>query len=175
MSTEAFGARRVRESLRAISTYLDSATHLAEGVPPGETVRLDLEPPGPRLRSLHEKNGTRKIKLPDSSGSGDDILLVGEGENLDKPKAFTLEKVARHVISISATAVTTAPDGESFVATFKAKDLLPGVYDARFENLDGQRSLLSRAVHVEAPHDHYKDGGQAAIPTRTRSRRPQAS
>ena len=63
-SIEAFGARRVRESLRSIGRYLDSATHLAEGIPPGETVRLDLEAPGPRLRSLHEKTGTRKIKLP---------------------------------------------------------------------------------------------------------------
>ena len=43
MSIEAFGTRRVSESLRAIARYIDDAAKIARGVPPGQVVRLDLE------------------------------------------------------------------------------------------------------------------------------------
>ena len=172
-SIEAFSARRVRESLRSIGRYLDSATHLAEGIPPGETVRLDLEAPGPRLRSLHEKTGTRKIKLPESSASGDTITLIGEGENLDGPKALTLVRVARHAASITTNSFQNK-ESESFEATFEVKALSPGVYDARFENEAGGHTLLSRAVHIESSHDDYKGGPPAEGSTSSGKPRAQA-
>jgi hypothetical protein len=43
MTIEAFKSRRVKESLKAINTYLDLAADLAGDVKPSQTLRLDLE------------------------------------------------------------------------------------------------------------------------------------
>jgi hypothetical protein len=160
MSTDAFGARRVRESLRSIGRYLDSASRLAEGIPPGETVRLDLEPPGPRLQKLTAKDDaqhTGKIELPDPA-TVKNLVMVGKGVNLQKPKKLTLMRVSRHATLITTTKFSNSDD-KTFEATFEVKELSPGVYDAKFENDIGQ-TVLSRAIHLKSRHGDYRDEGR---------------
>jgi hypothetical protein len=73
MSLEAFGTRRVTESLRAIGDYLDQAVLIAEGIPPGQIVKPTLEDVpstlSPRLTSV-------LWKLADGSTSPSVTLTV---------------------------------------------------------------------------------------------------
>src|SRR6476620_2011158 len=85
MSIEAFGSRRVTESLRAIASYLDEGAKIARGVPSGQVLPLNpVDVPAtsaPRLTNLvWTEPGTRTSCV----GPGRVQLdLRAHGENLD--------------------------------------------------------------------------------------------
>jgi hypothetical protein len=131
MSTEAFGSRRVTESLRAIQKYLDDGARIAGGVPPGQVVKLELEPtpstPGPRLRNvLWAENHSHEIEV----GPGTTTLdVLASGTNLAKTAVFKLVAAASPSVFFETEEIEDkAPTG--FTATVTLIDPPAGSYHA---------------------------------------------
>ena len=155
MSIQAFGTRRVIESLRAIGSYLEQAVETAEGIPPGEVVRLDLEDipnsVSPRLTSVHFPNLTRKITLPEHDGDTETTVdLTVAGENLENPKVFKLVGVDPGTPFFTSTTFTSS-DEDGFVVTMVITEPSAGLYDAKFVNDAGQSFVLNRACRIKKP------------------------
>jgi hypothetical protein len=152
MSTEAFGSRRVTESLRAIHKYLDDGARIAGGVPPGQVVRLDLEPtpstPGPRLRNvLWADNNSHVIEV----GPGTTTLdVLASGTNLEKTAVFKLVSAASPSIFFETEEIEDETP-TSFTATVTLVDPPADSYHAFIVTDTGQTFLLRNALTIDEP------------------------
>ena len=125
MSTEAFGSRRVVESLKAIGSYLDEGVKLAGGVPPGQVSKLTLEtiPVGqrPALTQVSPKGDHRSLGRKVSR----DVSAFGS--HLTDVKIF---KLVRGGV-FSRTTTFTVKGESKLTARFDDVVLTsPGSYDA---------------------------------------------
>ena len=152
MSTQAFGTRRVTESLKAIGDYLDEGVRIAEGVPPGEILELKLEKtpstPSPRLTTvLWQPLGSPTLPFPKD---GDQSIEVN-GRNLKHVTRFTLVEAAHGKPFFEAKDVKGDGKGESFTATIVLKKPSAGAYDAELVSETGQTFLLESACFIKEP------------------------
>jgi hypothetical protein len=193
MSTQAFGSRRVTQSLKAIAKYLDDGARIAGGVPPGQVVRLDLEDApstvSPRLRSvlwvISDTETSSSIPVGDVE---DGATVVVSGVNLPEPGSENPVTVFKLVGPGTGTRYfqATAADISLQSATgFKAAlHLVPtspetppplGSYDALVINAAGQTFLLADACSIEAStYDgsvRISDKGSAGGGSQSRARR----
>jgi hypothetical protein len=144
MSTEAFGSRRVTESLKAIAKYLDDGAQVAGGVAPAQVIRLDLDPvartPGPRLTFVFP----RVVKF--TAGESTDFDLSVAGSDLGTVQVFKLVRGEDELAASTLSAITAT----SFTAEFEdIVDPLPGTYDAFVVNDSGQTYLLDDACRLK--------------------------
>lgn len=160
MSTEAFGSRRVTESLRAIAKYLDDGARIAGGVPPGQVVRLDLEPtpgtPSPRLTNvLWEDNHSHVIKV----GPGQTTLnVLVSGDNLDTARIFKLVGATSGSTYFETTDISNKAK-TGFTARITLIDPSPVSYHAFVVNKARGTFLLERACAIERPAETEPEPG----------------
>jgi hypothetical protein len=167
MSTEAFGSRRVSESLRAIAKYLDEGALIAGGIPPGQAVKLQLEPtpstPGPRLikvQVINTKSGAGTVQL--------DVLAVGE--NLESVSAFKLVGAPSGSTYFEASEIKPKDTG-SFTAHITLTEPYPVSYHAFVVTKSGQTFLLRDALTIKAREGTDTEPGLqlvALIPPRSK-------
>jgi hypothetical protein len=138
MSIQAFGSRRVTESLTALASYLDEAVQSADRIPAGEVAKLTLEDIprdlGPRLREVcwKDRNNTT-------------VLVHGSG--LKDVKTF---KLVHGIVELTAQIQDLT--SKEFVAAFK--EIPPGLYDAWVIDEGGQAFVLRNALKVDRPGDY---------------------
>jgi hypothetical protein len=160
MSTEAFGSRRVTESLRAIQKYLDDGARIAGGVPPGQVVKLDLEPtpstPGPRLRNvLWADNNSHVIEV----GPGTTTLdVLASGTNLAKTAVFKLVSATSPSVFFETEEIDGATP-TTFTATMTLVDPPAGSYHAFIVTETGQTFLLRNALAIDEPGESEPEPG----------------
>jgi len=134
MSIQAFGSRRVTESLTALAGYLDDAVQSAERIPAGEVAKLTLEEIprdlGPRLREVHWKDQNTNT-----------VFVHGSG--LKDVKTF---KLVKGKAELTAT-IESGGTSREFVAEFKK--IPPGRYDAWVIDEGGQAFVLRNALVVD--------------------------
>ena len=132
MSTEAFGARRVTDSLRAVAGYLDEAVKSASRIPAGAVTRLDVEPIprdlGPRLKKVTRKTAYSRI-------------LVVEGSDLADVDEFKLVEHENELVAVRLISQTNT----GFEAEFGA-DVPRSRYDAMVIDRTGQAFVLRDAL-----------------------------
>jgi hypothetical protein len=184
MSLQAFGSRRVTQSLRALAKYLDDGARIAAGIPPGQVLSLDLDDVpttvSPRLTSVlwdleaSEGGPAPSVEFDELT---DPMPVVVTGTNLPlagSTNPITLFKLARpgvgtRVFQAAATDIT-----EHSATGFKAllhqvpatgAPFPVGSYDALIVNAAGQTFLLQDACSIE-PAGSYFD------PRRTTDRPP---
>jgi hypothetical protein len=171
MSTEAFATRRVREALTAIGDYLDVGVKLAGGIPPGQSVRLDLEPiastPGPRLTNvLWAQNHSHVIHV----GPGvTDLDVLVTGENLAQARQFKLVGAAPESTFFQTRRLDPAASPDTgFTAHMTLTDPTAVSYHAFVVTESGQTFLLRDALEIaeSAPRTGLQLGG--AIPNEAR-------
>lgn len=135
MTTTAFGARRVTESLNAIARYLDQATKTAAGVS------------RPSLTSVRRHQRERPIAKPLQGSQA--LTVTAKGSNLShvhefKLKSGTTEHIAKEIRDIT---------DKSFVAAFD--DVRPQTepYDAWVSDEVNQSFVLPHALLVVEAYD----------------------
>lgn len=153
MSTEAFGSRRVTESLRAIATYLDEGAKIARGVPLGQVLELNpvdvLGTPSPDLTEvIWVDSGTRTIAV--ATGAAEQKLSV-RGKNLLGVGEFKLLSTKEGGPTFEATKIDRVPATNSveFTATVKLSDPKNGAYRA-LAVADGRTSLNPRKLKIKS-------------------------
>src|SRR5215470_6594347 len=83
MSIQAFGTRRVSESLNAINDYLDQAIRIADAIPPGQIIAATLAPVAgtvsPRLKTVlwQLSSGTTSSAPFDDVKNGATVVVTG--------------------------------------------------------------------------------------------------
>jgi hypothetical protein len=143
MATEAFGARRVTESLKAIARHLDNAALAAGAVRPLGNAPLVLSP---RLTDVvWEPAGSHTISLP-QSGVSDQILTV-HGSGLNSVTSFKLVAGSRY---FEAKPTPISPTGTILTAMIRVTAPSSGTYDAWVETEVGS-FLLPDGCAIEAP------------------------
>jgi len=162
MSTQAFGARRVSRSLREIARYLDEGIKVAGGIPPGQTVRLDLDPAPvtltPRITNVSWlATGTSVLKLPQPNPV--EVLVLGD--DLTGADSFKIVSAVDNS-TFEAHEIRDNTD-ERFKAKINLQNPTPGSYHAVTTNDAGQTVLRQDACRIEA----------AATPTPTPTPSPQ--
>ena len=182
MSIEAFGTRRVSESLKAIAKYIDDGAKIARGIQPGQV--FDLPPShqpqtlSPRITSVVWDLGdgtTSSIHQDDldlAPGAvaatvdvaGSDLLVVaGPPEDPITEPIMIFKLVGQgsgtsHFEALPADITEISPTG--FTADLH---LVPstttapavGPYDALVVNALGQAFLLANAVEIVPPDSGY--------------------
>jgi hypothetical protein len=108
MSIEAIGSRRVSGALRALAEYLDQGARVAEGVPPGQVVKLELDPPsttpGPQVSDVvWEESESRIIERPPGQHT---LHVVVSGENLEDVEMFKLIDARSATTYVEADLIT---------------------------------------------------------------------
>ena len=145
MSTEAFGSRRVVESLKAIGSYLDEGVKLAGGVPPGQVSKLTLETIQVGQRPALTQVSPRVITVPLGEKVSRDVSAFGS--HLTDVKIF---KLVRGGVFFATTTFTVK--GESKL-TARFDDLVltsPGSYDAWVTDGADQPALLNDACVIDS-------------------------
>jgi hypothetical protein len=163
MSTEAFGTRRVRESLKAIAKYLDDGAQIAAGVSPAQVLSLDLDSVtrslGPRITNITPS--VRRFER----GEAETFNLFVTGTNLAAVNVF---KLVRGGVEVVPTTIGT-PTATSFTAAFTITDPVLGAYDAIAVNTTGQAFVFDDACTFRA-HEHHAHRGQGSEVARERER-----
>jgi hypothetical protein len=162
MSTEAFGSRRVTESLRAIASYLDEGAKVARGVPLGQVIALKpVDVQGTQSPDLTEviwvDSGTRTLAVP--TGDVERKLRV-RGKNLQGVGVFKLLSTKEGGPTFEATEIVPLPDTNSveFTATVKLSDPKNGSYRA-LAIAEGRTSLNPRKLKIKPlPADPEEPG-----------------
>jgi hypothetical protein len=144
MSIQAFGTRRVTESLKAITKYLDDGALIAAGVSPAGVLSLNTElvprPPSPRLTSV----SPHVIKFDE--GEAKDFTLTATGAELDGATVFRL---VRGGSVIEASDLTINSPTSLTVDFDDVLDPIPGMYDAWVITSAGQAFVLDNACRIK--------------------------
>jgi hypothetical protein len=156
MSTEAFGARRVTESLSAIGKYIDDAVQIADGVPPGQSIRLDLadvvSAPLPIVKNVTwEKSGSNTLSLDDIE-VGSPLVLKVVGDNLTPGDVFRLVGASEGAASFLAVVSNVNATGKTLDASVTMPYPSPGSFDALVSDKHGQAFLLPGACRIVVGH-----------------------
>jgi hypothetical protein len=160
MSTEAFKSRRVTESLRAVTKYLDEGARIAGSISPPHIIRIEPEevprPPSPRLTRVVP----RVITLNAGEGN-DEFTLTVSGSGLDSSKEF---KLVRGADQVAASELTEVSD-DGFTATFPIDpEQVTGLYDAWVLNETGQTFILDDACRLRVDSNNgHRSGGHAGV------------
>jgi len=168
MAIEAFKSRRVRESLRALESYLGQAAHLADGVKPSETIKLELEPArdaaSPRVTNVVWKNSKpanagviAEADLKASSVvtvtvSGNHLAHRDHGGLLLDVSSFKLigpDGAGAYFEAVKLTA-TNVDEFEAELTLVHGSKAQLGSYEARAFHVDGQTAVLPDACSIEA-------------------------
>jgi len=184
MSIEAFGTRRVTESLKAIAKYVDDGAKIARGIQPSQVLDLDLKPApvalSPRITSVLwelDGGGTASsihlddLDLTDPDGvvatvdvAGSDLLVVGDPSDPITEPIMIFKLVGQgssttHFEAFPADISTPSPTGFTanlhLVPSASAPPPPVGSYDALVVNALGQAFLLANAVSIEASDSGY--------------------
>lgn len=144
MSIQAFGTRRVTESLKAIAKYLDDGALIAAGVSPAGVLTLNTElvprPPSPRLTSVDPN----EVEL--TADQEESFSLDVTGEELDGAKTFRLVRGGSVIEAIPLS----DPEATSFTADFEnVVNPTPGRYDAWVITDSGQAFVLDNACRIK--------------------------
>lgn len=179
MSIEAFGTRRVSESLKAIAKYIDDGAKIARGIQPGQVLDLDLKPApvalSPRITSVLwelDNDGTASsihlddLDRDDPDGvvavvdvAGSDLLVVADPSEDPITEPIMIFKLVgqgsstTHFEAFPADISTPSPTGFTanlhLVPSASAPPPPLGSYDALVVNALGQAFLLANAVSIE--------------------------
>jgi len=157
MSTQAFGTRRVTESLKAIAKYLDDGALLAGGIAPTGIIPLNPQPvprpPSPRLTSV----SPNVVKF--DAGEEKDFTLSVIGLDLNHADVFKLV-LGGNVIEASDVTVNTST---SLTVEFEdVIDPTPGMYDAWVITDTGQAFVLDNACRIKVKKNSYNTTGSSA-------------
>jgi hypothetical protein len=157
MSIQAFGTRRVTESLKAIAKYLDDGALLAAGISPAGVLPLNPElvprPPSPRLTSVSPD----VVKL--DADEEESFSLDVTGEELDGAKIFRLVRGG----SVIEADPLSDPESTSFSADFEnVINPTPGMYDAWVITDTGQAFVLDNACRIKVRKNANNATGSSA-------------
>ena len=150
MSTQAFGTRRVTESLKAIAKYLDDGALIAGGVSPAGVIPINPQPaprpPSPRLTSV----SPNVVRLDE--GEAEDFTLTVTGVDLDHADVF---KLVLGGSVIEASDVTVNSSTSLSVDFEDVLDPASGEYDAWVVTDTGQAFVLDDACRIKVRRNRY--------------------
>jgi hypothetical protein len=169
MAIEAFKSRRVRESLKALESYLGQAAHLADGVKPSETIKLELEPAreaaSPRVTKVvwkHSKPANAGVIAEADLKASPVLTVTVSGKHLVRQddhgglvldiSSFKLigpDGAGAYFEAVKLTA-TSVDEFEADLTLVHGKTAQLGSYEARAFHVDGQTAVQPDACSIEA-------------------------
>lgn len=153
MSSEAFGTRRVTESLKAIRGYLDDAATIAGSVATSETVKIDrrktprwVQPPRlDKITWFAQGTSTSSISLPPAQSTQ---TIRGVGKGLQGIRGLVLHGPNNDLPAFRLDIIES--NSESFTARGQVHGSEPGWYALEFKDAFGQSHTRPNACSIAA-------------------------